>query len=66
MQLAVSEEQLYSLIKKAVKEVIREERLEFFLKNLPSVSEEEMNDIEGLYGEPSKQKEAAFSEDIEI
>ena len=39
---------------------------EVYMKNVPLVSKEEMNDIENLYGKPSPIKEVAFSETIEI
>jgi hypothetical protein len=39
-----------------MKEVLQEESLEIFLKNMPMVSEEEMQDIENLYGKPSLDK----------
>lgn len=66
MEVTITKDELYGLIKEAVREVLHEELLELFLKNVPLVSKEEMEDIERLYGKPSKDKEAAFSETIEI
>jgi hypothetical protein len=66
MEITIKTDELYSLIKKAVREVLHEESLEFFMKNVPLVSKEEMEDIENLYGKPSPNKEVAFSETIEI
>jgi len=66
MEITINKEELYSLIKNAVREVLHEESLEFFMKNVPIVSKEEMEDIENLYGKPSPNKEVAFSETIEI
>jgi hypothetical protein len=66
MEITINTNELYSLIKKAVREVLHEESLEFFMKNVPLVSKEEMEDIENLYGKPSPNKEVAFSETIEI
>lgn len=66
MEVIIDKNELYDLIKKAVREVLEEETLEFFLKNIPSVSTEEMEDIEKLYGKPSTGKEAAHSETIEV
>ena len=66
MEIAISENKFYDLVKKAMREAIQEEKIDIFLKGLPSVSEREMKDIEKLYGEPSKKKEIAFSETIEI
>ncbi len=56
MELAVSKEELFSMIKIAVREVIHEERLDFTLKNIPKVSDEEMQDIVNLHGKPKKRK----------
>ena len=66
MEISITKEELYELIKRAVKEVLQEESLEFFLKNIPMVSDEEMQDIEKLYGKPSSDKEIAYTEIIEI
>ncbi len=66
MEIAISENKFYDLVKKAMREAIQEEKIDIFLKGLPAVSEREMKDIEKLYGEPSKKKEIAFSETIEI
>ena len=55
MEITVTKDELYSIIKKAVKDVIREERIEFILQNTPEVSPEEMQDIENLYGKPKKE-----------
>ena len=66
MEITVDKKELYSLIKKAVREVLHEETLELFLKSIPMVSKEEMKDINKLYGKPSADKEAAYSETVEI
>jgi len=66
MEISITKEELYELIKMAIKEVLQEENLEIFLKNIPMVSEEEMQDIEKLYGKPSLDKEIAYTEIIEI
>ncbi len=66
MEVSIEKKELYSLIKEAVREVLQEERLEFFLKSIPLVSKEEMEDIEKLYGKPSSDKEIAYSETIKI
>ncbi len=62
----MDKDELYGLIKEAVREVLHEETLEFFFKNIPSVSKEEMKDIEILYGKPSTDKEVVYSENVEI
>lgn len=66
MELILSKEELYSLIKEAVREVITEEKFDIFLKNLPDVSDNEMNDIEDLYGNPKENKDIANREKIKI
>jgi len=66
MEIFITKEELYELIKKAVREVLREESLEIVLKSIPVVSDEEMEDIEKLYGQPSSDKEIAYTEIIEI
>jgi len=66
MEITIDKNELYSLIKKAVREVLHEETLELFLKSIPMVSKEEMEDIKKLYGKPSSDKEVAYSETVEI
>lgn len=66
MNITIDKNELYYLIKQAVKEVLEEEKINFFFKNLPSVSSEEMEDIKSLYGKPSIDKDIASSETIEI
>ncbi|MDI6891223.1 MAG: hypothetical protein QMC83_09875 [Thermodesulfovibrionales bacterium] len=66
MEITINKDELYSLIKEAVREVLHEEAIDFFLKNIPYVSKEEMEDIETLYGKPHAEKEIAYSETIEI
>jgi hypothetical protein len=66
MEISITKEELYELIKKAVREVLREESLEIVLRSIPVVSDEEMQDIEKLYGQPSSDKEIAYTEIIEI
>ncbi|MDY6862059.1 MAG: hypothetical protein SV062_03615 [Thermodesulfobacteriota bacterium] len=65
MEVTITKDELYGLIKEAVREVLNEETLELFLKSVPVVSKEEMEDIKKLYGKPSADKEAAYSETIE-
>jgi hypothetical protein len=66
MEITIDKNELYSLIKKAVREVLHEETLELFLKSIPMVSKEEMKDIKNLHGKPSADKEVAYSETVEI
>ncbi len=62
MKNIVHKNKLYKPIKKVNKERLA---FNFYLKNIPYVSKEEMEDIEKLYGKP-KNKDVAYSEIIEI
>jgi hypothetical protein len=65
-QVTVDKKELYSLIKEAVREVLQEEAFRFFVESLPTVSEEEMEDIERRYGKPSSIRDIASSETLEV
>lgn len=65
-QMTIDRDELYSLIKEAVREVIHEESFDLFLKNIPPVSEEEMKDIQKLYGKPSLKKDVGYTETVKI
>ena len=60
MQITITKNELYSIIKQAVKDVIHEERIDLVLKNVPGVSTEEMADIVSLYGKPKKSLSAVW------
>ncbi len=62
----IDKDELYSLIKKAVREVIKEEKLDIFLGSLAPTTVEEMNDIERQYGKPSSQKDIVRSDSLEL
>ena len=66
MQIDMDREELKRIVKEAIKEVIEEEKMAAFLKSISVISNEEMEDINKLYGRPSKKKLVAFSEEIEI
>lgn len=67
METSVTKDELYTLVKQAIREVIKEERIESFLNNIPRVSSEEMADIEQTLGTtPSKKLEIASSETFDI
>lgn len=66
MEAHVNKDELFNLIKEAVREVFKEEKLDIFLKSLPLVSKKEMEDIEKIYGHPSKKDEVEYSESIEL
>jgi len=65
-QMTIDRDELYSLIKKAVREVIHEESFDLFLKNISPISEEEMSDIQKLHGKPSLKKDVGYSETVKI
>jgi hypothetical protein len=65
-QVTVDKKELYSLIKEAVREVLQEEAFRFFVESLPTVSEEEMEDIERRYGKPSSIRDIASSETLKV
>ncbi|MDM8538485.1 DUF5777 family beta-barrel protein, partial [Desulfobacterales bacterium HSG17] len=50
MQIAVEKNELYQIIKQAVRDVIREEYGDLWLNFLNYVSDEEMSDLMGIYG----------------
>ena len=66
MQIIMNKEELKKIIKEAVKEAVEEERMEHFLKSIPLVSKQEMEDISKLYGRPAKKKEPAYGEEMEV
>ncbi|GLI53742.1 hypothetical protein [Thermodesulfovibrio yellowstonii] len=64
MEITIEKEELYKMIKTAVKEALEEELSERCLKNIADVSEEEMRDI--IEGSPSREKKPAYVESIDI
>ena len=66
MQLTLSRNELYSLIKEAVRDVLKEEQFSFLLKNVPLVSKEEMEDIKRVHGKPLRSRQSVFSETLDI
>ena len=64
MEITINKDELYNLIKKAVREVLHEESIDYFVKNLPYVSREEMEDIIKNHGKPGSDREAAYSESV--
>ena len=65
-KINIGEKELYDLIKRAVRDVLREEMFRHRLENLPFVSDEEMRDVEGAYGEPRTRKNRGRTESVEI
>ena len=66
MDLAINRNELYVLVKEAVRDVLKEEQFSFLLKSLPIVSKEEMKEIEKTFGKPSRKGESVFNETIDI
>ncbi len=66
MQVSIDKNDLYDLVKEAVREVLDEKRYELLVKNIDPVSTEEMREIEGNYGKPSTKKEVVYDEIVEI
>ena len=64
LALNVSKEELKSLIKDAVREVIEESSWEWFMRNLEYVSDKEMEEIQKNYAGPDE--DVYYSEEIEI
>ena len=62
----VDKTELYSLIKRAVREVLEEEMFKHRLEHLPLVADDEMRDIEDSYGKPRTRKNIARTESLEI
>ena len=69
METNISREELYELIKQAVRDVLREENIKLKpnrLDDVETASQEEMEDINKTYGKPSNDKEIAYSEEMEL
>jgi hypothetical protein len=66
MQITVSKTELYTMIKKAVKDVIHEERIDLILKGIPNISDEEQRDIEKRYGKNPPKRKAVRREILDI
>ena len=65
-KITMDKTELYELIKRAVREVLDEELFKQRLEQLALVSDEEMREIEELYGRPSAQEKASRTENIEV
>jgi len=50
----LNKDELFSLIKKAVREVMQEEMSRAWLESLPMVTDEEQDDINRHYGKPEQ------------
>ncbi len=54
LTIGMDKDELFSLIKKAVREVIQEEMGKVWLEGLPSVSDQEQADINRRFGKPDR------------
>jgi hypothetical protein len=59
-------DELFVLIKRAVREVIQEEMGRIWLEGLPVVNDEEQEDINLEYGKPDRRKQAESRESVDI
>ena len=66
MEVKISKEELYLLIKKAIKEVFEEEKITFALDKIPFISDSEMADIQNEYRQPTDDNDIAYSENLKI
>ncbi|MFH1335997.1 MAG: hypothetical protein ABII96_05725, partial [Candidatus Zixiibacteriota bacterium] len=60
MKLTVDEKKLYQLVKKALSEVMEENLKKLKLGLIPYVPDEEMKEIEEIFGTPEKYKKQEF------
>ena len=65
-QVTFDKEELYKLIKQAVKESMKEEMFWIRMENLGTVSDEEMADIEGTYPKPASERDITSSDTVDI
>ena len=67
MQLTISKDELYTMMKSALRDVLHEDKVERFLSAIPQVSDEEMKDIEESFGAaPDDSNEVVYSETINL
>ena len=59
-------DELFVLIKRAVREVIQEEMGRIWLEGPPVVNDEEQEDINLVYGKPDRRKQAESRESVDI
>ena len=62
MSITVDEGKLYEIVKKAVSDVVKEEVAKLRLQLIPYVTDEEMKEMEELFGSPEKYKDQDFEE----
>ncbi|HUW21045.1 MAG TPA: hypothetical protein VMW41_00060, partial [Candidatus Bathyarchaeia archaeon] len=62
----INKDDLFSLIKKAVREVMQEEMGKKWLEGLPMVTDEEQEDINRRYGKPDLTKNIESRETVDL
>ena len=63
--IAVDKNELFNLIKKAVREVVQEEMARAWLEGLATVTDEEQGDINRRHGKPDRLRNIEFRETVE-
>ena len=66
MEITITKDELFAIVKEAVKVALHEEKISLFLESVQPVSHEEMEEIERIHGKPSEEKDVVFSEIIDI
>jgi hypothetical protein len=64
--IAVDKNELFNLIKKAVREVVQEEMARAWLEGLATVTGEEQEDINRRHGKPDRSRKIEFRETVEL
>ncbi len=62
----INKDELLSLIKKAVREVMQEEISRTWLEGLPMVTDEEQDDINRRYGKPERSHKIESRETVDL
>ena len=62
----IKKDELFSLIKKAVREVIQEEMSRTWLEGRPMVTDEEQEDINRHYGKPERPQKIESRETVDL
>ena len=64
--IAVDKNELFILIKKAVREVVQEEMARAWLEGLATVTDEEQEDINRRHGKPDRPREIESRETVDL
>ena len=62
----LDKDELFGLIKKAMREVMQEEIGRTWLEGLPTVTDEEQEDIKRHYGSPDRPKKIASRKTVDL